>query len=104
MNNMAMKIRLTGIRNRLYWRYRFGRIGMTVGLIAGWFRIVRNARKIAIQLDDCMRELGQLNHNDRTCTECHTRLSSPDTMTMKLAVRKRLSAEGYQLLPKTKWR
>lgn len=47
-----------------------------------------------VQLDNCMRALGQMNHDKNV----------PGIMTMNVEIRSKLISEGYAVLPKKKWR
>ena len=73
-------------------------------LIHDWIFLLLNVKKIAIQLDNCLRQLGQMRHNEGNCPHCDKRINSPGVMLMDTKMRHELINQSYPVLPKRRWR
>lgn len=62
--------------------------------LLNWLHLLIHVRQIAIQLDECLKTLGQMHHSQHEA----------GVMQMKTEKRSKLISNGYAALPPRKWR
>jgi hypothetical protein len=103
---MKTTVKIKKYIKNIYWWWRFSWLSKPWFAIKTFIYIQWHAKKIAVNLDECMIALGQMDHTSRcksTCKKCGdkqlTENPNSDCMIMKTDKRADLIYQGYNALP-----